>query len=103
MYLGAHAGNEVVMGLTMGVIMCTLYRVKLQEWIYRLYFALDAKMVTMYGHIALAFTNFLFIVAPIIIHSVNLVSRPIPASYLDNLNAACSKNYTSAKIQEGAM
>lgn len=92
MYLGAHAGNEVVMGVTLGVIMCTLYRLKIQEWIYKLYFYLDSKKVTMWGYIILVFLNFIVVVAPIIIHSVNVTSRPINQIYLDNLNKACGKH-----------
>ena len=99
MFLGAHAGNEVVMGVTIGVIMCVLYRLKFQEWIYKLYFKLDGKKINLWGVIGLASVNFAVLVAPIIIHSVNVVHRPLDATYLANLNLACDKEYTSSGIQ----
>lgn len=90
------------MGVTIGVIMCTLYRLKLQEWMYNLFFKLESKNVSLYGLIGLASINIIAIIAPIIIYSVNSIHRLIPQIYLDNLNNACGKQYTSNKIQEEA-
>ena len=71
--------------------MCALYRVKIQEWLYKLFSKLDWKKISLWGYIGLASVNCVIVVVPIIVYTVNVASRPIPNAYIANLNNACQK------------
>ena len=92
------------MGLNIGLIMCTMYRLKIQELLYKAYFALERKM---YHHSCtiLVLLNLLFAALPIIIFSFHSRNNPIRMHpYLLNLNKKCdTTEYTSLTIQESSM
>lgn len=91
MYLGAHSGNEIMMGLTFGLAMCVLYRFKLQEVLYRLIGLIDNSKYRLRIMVVTAICNVLFFAAPIIIFAINSNLNPIDNAILENLSNACGK------------
>ena len=75
MYLGAHSGNQVLMGLTFGLGMCVLYRYVFQRWLYWLYEKLLSKIYRIRTMLWLIPVNLLFIAAPLIIFGISSTSR----------------------------
>lgn len=99
MYLGAHSGNQVMMGLTLGLGMCLLYRYVFCRLLYKLYNALIARRVNWILLGVLAVFNLLLFAAPIIIYAVMSKFNPVDQVYIDTLNAKCNKSYTGLDIQ----
>jgi hypothetical protein len=69
MYLGAHSGNQILMGLTNGMCMAVIYRYFLQNWMYKLLQNMNKQKKRL--HIAiLALANIIAFIIPIIIFNI---------------------------------
>jgi hypothetical protein len=99
MYLGAHSGNEVLMGLTLGFGMCVLYRLLLQRKLYRVFELLLDKYWRRATMIWAGLFNILCIAAPLIIFGLSSTNRPVPDEYIAMLSNKCNHTYTSLGLQ----
>lgn len=100
MYLGSHTGNEIVMGLTLGLIMNALYRFKVYELIYNFYLSTYHKL-SLYTSIQLVIVNIFMITVPCLLYSINSVNPSISIyPHLINLNTKCHTNeHTALSIE----
>lgn len=103
MYLGAHSGNQVLMGLTFGLGMCVLYRYVFQRWLYWLFERLLNKHYKVCTMLWLIPVNLLCIAAPLIVFGIDSNSREVPQQYMDMLSSKCNKTYTSLSVQGGQL
>lgn len=88
-YLGSHTGNEIMMGLTIGVIMTALYRWKIQELIYDFYLSLY-NPISNSTRAQLAITNLFIVTVPMLIFCINSVNPSlVHYPYIHNLSSKC--------------
>ena len=103
MYLGVHSLNQVLFGLTLGLILLTAYRYVYQKALYRFFWNLLVKGKKLVKLILIVGCHVLIIVIPIIFFMVNEGERPMEKRDLDNLNRECGTSLTSLEVQQSAL
>lgn len=104
LYLGVHAGDQLLIGLFMSFSMLVLYRFGIQKGLFVYTNACLKKsrkkillvILTVFAHACIA-------IVPIIIFQVNVDSRPIDAEMLSYLNSICDKTTTFYELEKDHM
>jgi hypothetical protein len=99
MYLGVHSANQIIIGMTIGVIFLTMYRFKLQETLYNLYCTFLTKSTNLFYLFFVVLSQLICTAIPIIVFQINIDNRPMEIRDLENLNLACGTSLTGLQVQ----
>ena len=98
MYLGMHSANQVLFGLTLGMIFLILYKYIFQKELYELCWQFLTGTRRNCKIVAVLCAHILVLVIPIVLY---LTNKPMHPRDLENLNKQCGvTDITNEKIQE---
>ena len=89
MYLGVHSANQIMIGLTVGLIFVTAYRYVYQKALYRFFWDLLVKTKNTLRIALIVICNVVVVIIPIIFFIINSTERPMEKKDIDNLNKRC--------------
>lgn len=94
-YLGLQSLNQILFSLGLGLILLVLYRYGYKKSLYKLFWSLMFGKRICIDMITIIIATIMSIGLPLAFFIINKTSRPVNDLYLNSVNKACSKNFTS--------
>jgi hypothetical protein len=89
-YLGVHSSNQVLLGLTFGLLFLILYKYTYQRQIYSIYWKLFTKSKCFFNLIFIIFLHIATVITPIIIFYYNKNNFPVDPHILKAILNQCN-------------